>query len=180
VAINTPVHTLIPKPKPRPSATPTPTQTATATATATAIPTVTATVTETSSPAPSSSSTAAKNLTVTPFVRIQLIKAGAKSHGLPASDYTGLVPGETYYAYDPKTATYWAAAGLVPSKSSMDAQVSVQDDGSYVVFSRSTNGSWHATNVGLAGVAGSTCAVTVPSGVVKIWHWHKGTCRPPA
>lgn len=106
--------------------------------------------------------------------------AGAQSHQLKASDYTGLVPGETYYAYDAKTSTYWAGAGLVPSSSSQPAQVSVQDDGSYLLFRMSSGGSWSATSVGLSGVAGSACPVSVPAAVLKAWHWAPHTCRPPS
>ena len=45
------------------------------------------------------------NLRVTDEVRTQLLQAGASLKGLPASDFTGLAPGKTYYAYDPDTAT---------------------------------------------------------------------------
>jgi hypothetical protein len=109
-----------------------------------------------------------------------LIKAGADTHQLPAKGYTGLVPGETYYAYLPKTSTYWAGAGLVPSSSSQDAQVSVQDDGSYLVFSRPAGGQWTAYNVGLSGVAGATCPVHVPGKIRHLWHWDAHSCRPPS
>jgi hypothetical protein len=122
---------------------------------------------------------APSNLPVGKIVRDQLVKAGAADHHLPASDFTGLVPGETYYAYYPKTSTYWAGAGLVPSSSSRDAQVSVQDDGSYLVFIRHAGGIWRAYDVGLSGIAGSSCAVTVPAPVLQIWHWKAGSCRPP-
>ncbi|HTR69095.1 MAG TPA: hypothetical protein VMH41_02555 [Mycobacteriales bacterium] len=166
--------------KPTPGVSRSATPERTVTATAAPAPAVTVTVTATSGRSHGSSSAAAVNLATTPAVEAQLVKAGAKSHGLPASDYTGLVPGETYYGYDPTTATYWAGAGLVPSPTSTPAQVSVQDDGSYLLFSRSASGTWHATNVGLAGVAGSTCPITPPPDVVKVWHWKKGACRPPS
>jgi hypothetical protein len=152
---------------------------ATPTATPTPIVAVTKTVTASPTTIASSASAAAQNLVASPKVRSALVAAGAKSHDLPAADFTGLAPGETYYGYDPTTTTYWAGAGLVPSTSSMPAQVSVQDDGSYLVFSRPTGGSWTAVNVGLAGVAGTACAVSVPASILAIWHWKDGTCRPP-
>ncbi|HEX3825026.1 MAG TPA: hypothetical protein VHV79_11240 [Mycobacteriales bacterium] len=122
---------------------------------------------------------AAQDLVASPKVRGALVAAGAKSHGLTAADYTGLVPGQTYYGYNPATSTYWAGGGLVPSPSSMPAQVSVQDDGSYLLFSRAAGGKWSAVNVGLAGVAGATCPMAVPAGILAVWHWKPGSCRPP-
>jgi hypothetical protein len=156
---------------PHPSATPTTTLSPT--------PTPTITVTVTSAPIRTSSPAVAQNLVAGSAVRAALVAAGAQTHGLTSSDYTGLVPGETYYAWDPTTSTYWAGAGLVPSSSSMPAQVSVQDDGSYLLFSRPSGGGWLATNVGLAGIAGSACPKKVPSTVLKAWHWKPKTCRPP-
>jgi hypothetical protein len=156
---------------PHPSVTPT------LAATPTPTPTITVTVTSGATPTPSAAG--AHNLVAGSAVRAALVAAGAQSHGLAASDYTGLVPGETYYAFDPVTSTYWAGAGLVPSSSSMPAQVSVQDDGSYLLFSKSGGGAWSATNVGLAGIAGSTCPRPVPASVLRVWHWRPKTCRPP-
>jgi hypothetical protein len=152
---------------PSPSTSPTP------------IPAVTKTVTASPTTIASTAAAAAEDLVASPKVREALVTAGAKSHGLTAADYTGLVPGQTYYGYDPATSTYWAGAGLVPSSSSMPAQVSVQDDGSYLLFSRPAGSSWSAVNVGLAGVSGATCPLTVPAGILTVWHWKAGTCRPP-
>jgi hypothetical protein len=160
-----PAHTRSPKPTPTP----------TTTVSITPVPTTTVTVTASSSPA-----AAASNLTASNSVRQQLVAAGAATHQLPASDFTGLVPGETYYAADNANSTYWAGAGLVPSSSSMDAQVSVQDDGSYLIFKRSASGGWNGYNVGLAGIAGSTCQIKVPAAVLAVWHWKPHTCRPPS
>jgi hypothetical protein len=120
------------------------------------------------------------NLPVSDGLRSQLVQAGASLNGLPASAYTDLVPGTTYYAFDPDTSSYWAGAALVPSPSSIQAQVSVQDDGSYVLFSRSSGGTWTAEPVGLTGTAGTKCPVTVPAPVLAVWNWAPGTCRPPA
>jgi len=109
------------------------------------------------------------------------VAAGAAMNSLPASAYTGLQPARTYYAYDAVTATYWAAAGLVPSPSSQQAQVSVQDDGAYVLFDRPTGGTWQARPIGLVGVPGNTsCPADLPATVVALWNWAPGTCHPPA
>jgi hypothetical protein len=139
------------------------------------------TTTSSSSTSSSTTTTAAggvSDLTITGTVRSQLVAAGAASHNLSASGFTGLAPGTTYYAYDGTTATYWAGAALTPSATTQQAQVSTQDDGSYLVFERPANGSWTAYNVGLAGTEGATCPVTVPAEVLTRWGWPPGSCRP--
>ena len=60
---------------------------------------------------PSPSPTGVQNLVLTDAIRAQLVAAGAALNGLPASDYTGLVKGESYYGFDPATSTYWAEIG---------------------------------------------------------------------
>ena len=134
-----------------------------------------------SAPTTASSPTTAvtENLTVTTAVSAALLQAGAALNSLQASDYTGLAPGETFYAYDASTSTYWAGAALVPSPSSMQAQVSVQDDGSYLLFDRPAAGAWEARDVGLAGTEGSVCPVAVPPAILALWNWAPGTCRAP-
>jgi hypothetical protein len=120
-----------------------------------------------------------QNLVVTNAVRAALLAAGASLKGLPTSDFTGLQPGRTYYAYDAATATYWAAAGLLPSSTSLPAQVSSQDDGAYLLFSRPANGAWTAYDDGLGGVAGATCPAPLPAAILALWNWPAGTCNPP-
>jgi hypothetical protein len=116
---------------------------------------------------------------VTAAVRSQLVAAGAALNNLPASDYTGLRPGETYYAYDAATRTYWAGAALSPSPSSTPAQVAAQDDGAYLLFEQPQGGSWKASDVGLAGTPeGTACPVAVPAGILSLWGWNPGSCRP--
>jgi hypothetical protein len=50
------------------------------------------------------------NLRINDTARAELLQTGAELHGVPVSEYVGLVPGTTYYAYDPDTLTYWAGA----------------------------------------------------------------------
>ena len=127
-----------------------------------------------SSPSATSSTTTttspvAQKLAVTPALTADLLAAGAATHGLPTSDFTGLTSGDTYYAlYDGK---YWAGAQLVPSTSSQRAQVSVQDDGAYTLFTKAPGGAWVGYNDGLGGTTGSTCAIVVPSKVRAVWGW---------
>jgi hypothetical protein len=128
--------------------------------------------------APTSATAAATaDLAVTDAVRAQLVAAGAALNGVPAAEFVGLAPGRTFYAYDAASGTYWAGAQLVPG-SSTQAQVSVQDDGAYVLFHRTSGGAWTAQDVGLAGVGGTPCPVAVPPAVLALWGWPAGTCRP--
>jgi hypothetical protein len=57
--------------------------------------------------------------------------------------------------------------------------VSVQDDGSYLVFERPASGSWSVHDVGEAGVGGSKCPIAVPATILTVWAWKAGACRPP-
>jgi hypothetical protein len=124
----------------------------------------------------------AENLQVTSSVRTALVDAGATHYGLPSSAFTGLGQGTTYYAYDLSTSTYWAGASLVPSPSSYQAGVVVQDDGAYLIFDRTAHGAWQARDVGYSDTVGDCAAyhVTIPAAVVAVWHWVPGTCHPPA
>jgi hypothetical protein len=135
--------------------------------------------TTTAVPPSTTTSLVTQNLVVTDAVRAALLAAGAALKGLPASDFTGLAPGLTYYAYDATTATYWAGAGLLPSPSSLQAQVSSQDDGGYLLFSMPAGGVWTAVNDGLGGIPGTACPVPVPAAILALWHWPSGTCNPP-
>ena len=136
--------------------------------------------TQTSSPPPTTTHTSAKaqNLVVSDAIRAQLLAAGAAMHKLPVSDYTGLVHGETYYAYDPATGAHWAGAGLMASQNSIKAQVGDQDDGAYLVFEQPAGGHWKAWPAGIPGSSAYSCAVKVPAGVLAAWGWAKGSCHP--
>lgn len=151
-----------------PTTTSRPTQT---TSSSTTVPPTSATTATTTAPA------VTENLPITPAVTSQLIDAAAALASLAPDDYTGLRQNSAFYAYDAASHTYWAGAAVVPSPSSVRAQVSVQDDGGYILFSRPAGGSWTARDVGLAGVEGAKCPVTVPPAVLALWHWAPGTCR---
>jgi hypothetical protein len=120
----------------------------------------------------------ARNLAVTDAVRADLLAAGAAHNSLPVSDYTGLRHGMTYYAYDAASNTYWAGAQLVPSATSTPAQVSAQDDGGYLLFTKPAGGTWSVYSVGMAGVGGSSCPIAVPPAVLSVWGWGAGRCNP--
>jgi hypothetical protein len=117
---------------------------------------------------PTTTTLVTQNIVVTDAVRAALVQAGATLKGLAVSDFTGLAPGMTYYAYDATTATYWAGARLVPSSSSLPAQVSSQDDGAYLLFSMPAGGVWTAVNDGLGGRPGSACPAPVPAAILAL------------
>lgn len=112
-----------------------------------------------------------QDLPVTAALQAALLAAGAASHELPVSDYTGLTAGMTFYAYDASSGTYWAGAQLVPSPNSTEAQIGAQDDGSYDVFVKTGGGAWKAYNDGLGTLPGSTCSIVVPASVRTVWGW---------
>lgn len=122
----------------------------------------------------------AQNLHVTPAVRRSLLDAAAAYHSLPATDYQGLRAGTTYYAFDPTTATYYAAAALDPRPSSLPAQVGTQDDGAYNLFKRAQGAvSWTVYDDGFGAVQRSTCPMVIPASVLAVWNWRAGSCYPP-
>lgn len=138
------------------------------------------TTTSTTSPT-TSVSAGVQNLTVTSAVRSLLVAAGAKSHDLPASDYVGLVAGQTYYAYDPADTLFWAGAALNPSRSSQAAEIASQDDGGYDLFTAtSAAGPWTAYSDGLGTTPHATCSIVTPVAVRAVWGWSLTTpCGGP-
>lgn len=118
------------------------------------------------------------NLRVNDAIRAELLQAGAQIHGVPASEYVGLVPGMTYYAYDPDTMTYWAGAHLMPSPTSERAQVSVQDAGSYTLYKQIKGGLWTAFNDGVGGEEGHGCPQDLPASILAMWQWNPQWCGP--
>ena len=140
--------------------------------------TVTGTVTTSGSTQGTAALTTTQDLVVTNTIRAQLLAAGAALHKLPVSDYTGLIKGETYYAYDSATKEHWAGAALIASKSSTQARVGNQDDGAYLVFREKGGGAWRAWDAGIPGSNEFRCAVKVPASVLAVWNWAPDTCHP--
>lgn len=116
--------------------------------------------------------------TLTPQVIAKLLAAKATADNGSATDYTGLAAGNSFYAYDPATATYWAAGAVIAADTSLAGQVATQDGGGYDLFRRSAGGRWTAYDVGQAGIAGSTCAIAPRAAVAALWGWAPGACRP--
>jgi hypothetical protein len=119
------------------------------------------------------------NLHVTDAVRGELVSAAAATtNGIPASEFTGLRPGQTYYAYQPDDQIYWAAAGLVPGPS-LRSQVATQDAGSYYIFRKPEGGSWTAFLDGAGVNRDRGCPAGLPATVQSLWQWPTGRCAPP-
>jgi hypothetical protein len=118
----------------------------------------------------------AVNLPVNDTVRAELVTAGAVLTGVPASEFTGLRPGKTYYAYDPNTRTYWAAAALQASPTSFRAGVNLQDQNSYMIFKEPQAGTWIPYADGYGGAPGQVCPL--PPAILDLWQWPPGACGP--
>jgi len=138
------------------------------------------TTSTTTSVATTTTTLATKNLSITPSVIKGLLDAAAAYHQLPPTDYTGLDPGMTYYAFDPATNSYYAATGLVPSPNSLQAQIGTQDDGGYNLFIKAASAThWTVFNDGLGAAQGSICPLTIPASVLAVWSWKPNSCFPP-
>lgn len=144
-------------------------------------PTTTTTGSTSSTSSTTSIASVTQDLVVTPAVRLSLLDAAAAYHQLPASDYVGLDTGTTYYAFDPATKLYYAAAGLDPSPNSLQVQVGAQDDGAYNLFTKtSPPGTWKVYDDGLGAAQDSTCPVVIPAAVLAVWNWKPKSCYPPS
>ncbi len=127
--------------------------------------------------------TGVAKLSITPTVSKQLLEAATKENMVPITEYSGLTPGFTYYAFDGSTGTHWAGAKLDPKPSGgppnlpTQAEVNDQDDGAYWLFTQPKDGAWTAYPDGAVG-PDTPCPVTVPAGVLKAWGWPAGGCRP--
>lgn len=139
----------------------------------------TATVAATISLAAPANADSVVNLPVTDAVRAELVTAGAaqEPNDVPASEFSGLDPGRTYYAYDQDHQTYWAAAGLEPI--SPRAKAADQDAGSYFIFHKAAGGPWSAYFDGYGLMTDQGCPGGLPPAVQSLWQWTPGACGPP-
>jgi len=153
--------------------------TSTTTRTVTQTQTVTVTTTGTTTTGTTTTATSAKNLPVSDALREQLLIAGARANSLPPIDFAGLVPGRTYYAYDPASNTYWAGAQLIATANSAAGHAAVINEGAYLLFTKPVGGSWRVYRVGMTGAYGEGCPVDVPAGVLAVWGWAPGSCKAP-
>jgi hypothetical protein len=130
--------------------------------------------------APAQADAAPVNLPLTDDIRTELVQAGAILTGSPASDFTGLRPGKSYYAYLPDQDTYYAAAALSGAKTEL-AAINLQDQNSYMMFSKSGNpgATWIPTAAGFGPIAAGQAPCPIPQSVRDVWQWPAGECYPP-
>jgi hypothetical protein len=83
---------------------------------------------------------------------------------IPPSAVAGISPGTLFYALDPATGTYWAAAtfSATAAASQTSAFVGFQDGGSQAVFMRPTGEPWEVKSVG-------PCQAGLPLTVAAAW-----------
>jgi hypothetical protein len=95
---------------------------------------------------------------------------------IPPSAVAGMVKESLYYAYVPKTATYWAMATFeaTPQAQKDSDFIGFQDGGSTAVFSRSRDGKWQVRYIG-------RCDLALPTDVIQLWslpsHVDDPVCR---
>jgi hypothetical protein len=120
------------------------------------------------------------NLPLTDDVRSELVQAGAVLTGSPASDFTGLRPGKSYYAYMPDQDMYYAAAALSGAKTEL-AAINLQDQNSYMMFSKSGSpgATWVPTAAGFGPIAAGEAPCPIPQPVREAWQWPTDKCYPP-
>jgi hypothetical protein len=122
----------------------------------------------------------AENLTLTDDVRAELVQAGATLTGFPASEFTGLRPGRSYYGYDAEGDTYWATATLWGPKS-FEAGVMLQDQNSYMLFHKSGDpaATWVPIAAGFGPISAGDEPCPIPESVRDVWQWPTDKCYPP-
>jgi hypothetical protein len=118
------------------------------------------------------------NLPLTDDVRAQLVQAGAVLTGRPVSEFAGLRPEESYYAFDPE-AGYWAAGAL--EGKSYEAGINLQDQNSYMVFRKAADpaATWVPIAVGFGPIPAGEAPCPVPQPIRDLWQWPAGKCYPP-
>jgi hypothetical protein len=122
----------------------------------------------------SASASGIQNLTVDADVRAELLSAYAVLMRIPAADATARL-GETYYAYDPTSHTYWAQADYGPT-SGDPAQVTYefQDGGQIGYFKKVGSGSWQVENGGEPAI----CEALKFFPVTVLAAWSQATTAP--
>jgi hypothetical protein len=149
-----------------------------ATATVSPAATTAASNTPTASPRPATSG-GVQNLVSNSTVRGDLTAAFVAHKRISPSDVAGTYPGSVYYAYDPATNTYWAAAQFESSSTApINVLVGFQDGGNFGLFRRVGEDPWQVQ------VKTSPPACTEPQffppAVLEAWSLPTSTPTPTA
>ncbi len=122
------------------------------------------------------------NLPLTDAVRTDLVEAGAVLTGRPASEFSGLREGESYFAEDPANGVQWAAAALQANPGQEWAAIMLQDQNSYMSFTKADlpGATWVPTAIGFGPIPAGEERCPVPENVRALWGWPSGKCYPPA
>lgn len=131
--------------------------------------------------APAHADSAPVNLPLTDDVRTELVQAGAVLTGRPASEFSGLRSGKSYYAYVPDSDVYFAAAALDGAKTE-EAAINLQDQNSYMMFSKGGDpaATWVPTAAGFGPIPAGKSPCPIPQSVRDVWQWPAGKCYPPS
>jgi hypothetical protein len=109
------------------------------------------------------------NLPLTDDVRTDLVQAGAVLTGRPASEFSLLRDGESYYAEDPANGVLWAAAALQANPGQEWALTKEGLPGAI----------WVPAAIGFGPIPAGEELCPVPESVRALWGWPSGKCYPP-
>jgi hypothetical protein len=131
--------------------------------------------------APAHADAAPVNQPVTDQVAADLVEAGAVLTGRPASEFSGLREGETYWATMPDSGIQYAAASLSAKDNQFEAAVNLQDQNSYMSFSKSgtPGATWIPEAIGFGPIPAGDAPCPIPQSVRDVWQWPTGKCYPP-
>jgi hypothetical protein len=110
-----------------------------------------------------------ENLIISSAEKTELTAVFVTMMGVPAADVVGPYPGDTYYAYDPATDTYWAMSTFEESSSAPPSVIALcQEYGQTALFEKAAAGSWQVERIS---ASGSYCLVAqfFPPAVLTAW-----------
>jgi hypothetical protein len=113
---------------------------------------------------------AVQDLVITSAGKTGLTTAFVTFKGISSDEVAsgGPVPGSVYYAYDPATDTYWAAASFLPVNTlTLSALEAFQQGGDIAMYQKAGDGSWQVQT----GASSLTCLAPnfFPQAVLVAW-----------
>src|SRR3954469_6706781 len=133
------------------------------------------------SAAPAHADVAPVNQPVTDAVAADLVEAGAVLTGRPASEFGELREGERFLALMPESGKQYAAAALTSKPEFFEASIMLQDQNSYMSFSKSgaPGSTWIPRAIGFGPIAAGDAPCPIPQSVRDVWGCLSGKCFPP-